>query len=158
MIKLLTRLIGIWSIIKGWLDPVIASKINFTRNSKDLLKFIEKDQLQKRYGGEDTWEYKYPEPSKGDRDNLGLTDEKKAKIEADREELMKEFELATEEWVATDPQSEEAQVLIAKRTEISDKLIENYWKLDPYIRAKTYYHRVGVLSDDGKVNFQGAKE
>ena len=30
-ICLLTHFLGIWNVIKGWLDPVVADKIHFTK-------------------------------------------------------------------------------------------------------------------------------
>ncbi|KAJ8116046.1 hypothetical protein ONZ43_g4525 [Nemania bipapillata] len=57
---------GIWNVVKGWLDPVIASKINFTRKPIDLLHFIPEESLQTYYGGKDAWEYEYVEPIPGE--------------------------------------------------------------------------------------------
>lgn len=34
----------------------------------------------------------------------------------------------------------------------------NYWGLDKYLRAKTYYDRVGMLSKNGTVNFYPTAE
>ncbi len=136
--------IGIWNIIKGWLDPVIASKINFTRKSADLLQFISEDNLQTSYGGKDTWEYEYVEPVEGE--NAKLTElEKRAEIQQERNELIGEFELQTIEWVslAADHSIEKEKTL--RRSEVADRLSENYWKLDPYIRAKTCFHRLGMV-------------
>ncbi|KAI0903405.1 CRAL/TRIO domain-containing protein [Ustulina deusta] len=135
---------GIWNIIKGWLDPVIASKINFTRKSADLLQFISEENLQTSYGGKDTWEYEYVEPVEGE--NAKLTElEKRAEIQQERNELIGEFELQTIEWVslAADHSIEKEKTL--RRSEVADRLSENYWKLDPYIRARTCFHRLGMV-------------
>ncbi|KAI1421790.1 CRAL/TRIO domain-containing protein [Xylaria sp. FL1777] len=137
---------GIWNIIKGWLDPVIASKINFTRKSADLLTFISEDSLQTSYGGKDTWEYEYVEPVEGENEKLAES-EKRAEIQQERNELIDEFELRTIEWESLAPDSPAEREKALRRTEISDHLSKNYWKLDPYIRARTYFHRLGMVEN-----------
>ncbi|KAI0968928.1 CRAL/TRIO domain-containing protein, partial [Xylaria arbuscula] len=137
---------GIWNIIKGWLDPVIASKINFTRNSADLLKFISQENLQTSYGGNDTWEYEYVEPVEGENARL-YESEKKAEIQRERDELIGDFELRTVEWASLEAESSAGKENSSLRTEAADHLTENYRKLDPYIRARTYFHRLGMVGD-----------
>ncbi|KAI3318854.1 CRAL/TRIO domain-containing protein [Xylariaceae sp. AK1471] len=135
---------GIWSMIKGWLDPVIASKINFTRKSADLLRFISEENLQTSYGGKDSWEYEYIEPVPGENKRFDEV-EKKAEIQGERDELVREFELQTVEWASKES---DAKDKASRRNELADQLSGNYWKLDPYIRARTYFHRVGMVGND----------
>lgn len=146
---------GIWKIIKPWIDPVIAAKIHFTSGNADIQRFIAKDNLQTRYGGQDEWEYQYIEPSVGE-DNKTKDEEKKAKIQDERKELAQEFERETVSWVALDPTSTEAEEVAARRSEISKQLSANFWQLDPYRRARTYYQRAGVIDDKGMVDLQAA--
>ncbi|GAM21152.1 hypothetical protein SAMD00019534_043270, partial [Acytostelium subglobosum LB1] len=49
---------GIWSIIKHWLDPYTVSKINFVK-SKQLLEYIHPEQLLTSYGGASDFKYTY---------------------------------------------------------------------------------------------------
>ncbi|KAK5577630.1 hypothetical protein RB653_002573 [Dictyostelium firmibasis] len=49
---------GIWHIIKHWLDPNTASKVTFVK-SKQLVDYIPKDQLETSYGGTSTYKYSY---------------------------------------------------------------------------------------------------
>ncbi|KAJ8125772.1 hypothetical protein O1611_g7868 [Lasiodiplodia mahajangana] len=137
---------GIWNIIKGWLDPVIASKINFTRSSADLLRFISEENLQTCFGGNDAWEYEYVEPVEGENAKLD-DEEKKAEIEREREKLIREFELETIEWASLPTDRSSGEEKPSRRIEIVDQLSENYWRLDPYIRARTYFHRIGMARD-----------
>lgn len=45
---------GVWKIIEPWLDPVVASKIRFTRSDKELTDVIEAERLPNKYeGGKD---------------------------------------------------------------------------------------------------------
>ncbi|GAP87188.1 putative phosphatidylinositol transfer protein CSR1 [Rosellinia necatrix] len=136
---------GIWNMIKGWLDPVIASKINFTRKPADLLQFIPEASLQTSYGGKDGWEYEYVEPVEGENARLDEA-EKRAEIQQQRDELVAEFERATLAW-ARSPGGGGAKEKALRRAEVVDRLGANYWRLDPYIRARTLYHRWGMSAD-----------
>jgi len=49
---------GIWSIIKHWMDPYTVSKINFVK-SKQLLDYISPEQLLTTYGGHSKFKYSY---------------------------------------------------------------------------------------------------
>jgi hypothetical protein len=40
-----------------------------------------------------------------------------------------------------------------ERDAVAEDLRQNYWKLDPYVRAKTLYDRMGVLSNGGQLAF-----
>lgn len=142
-------------MIKPWLDPVIASKINFTNSSADLSRFIAPEELQKSFGGKDQWEYKYIEPVPGENDRLGS--EKKADVEAERDALIRQFESLSAEWVGLDVRSAEAKQKAAERRRVTKQLSDGYWKLDPYIRARTYYDRAGVLSSSGAVDYRAAQ-
>lgn len=150
--KLTWKTLGAWAIIKPWLDPVIASKIHFTSGTKGLLEFIDKSNLQKSFGGQDGWEYKYVEPTPGEND--WMQSEKKDEARAERDELVAQFESLTLEWAALDPASEEGREKAAGRHALAGKLGASFWKLDPYVRARTYYHRTGVIDEQGNVNFQ----
>ncbi|KAI0458198.1 CRAL/TRIO domain-containing protein [Xylaria acuta] len=138
---------GIWNMIKGWLDPVIASKINFTRKPTDLLQFISEENLQTSFGGKDTWEYEYIEPAKGENARLEEA-EKRTEIQRERNGLVGEFELETIEWARLPIDSPAEKQSASRRTEVAHQLSGNYWKLDPYIRARTYFHRLGIAGDN----------
>ncbi|KAH8812285.1 CRAL-TRIO domain-containing protein [Xylogone sp. PMI_703] len=146
---------GIWKIIRPWLDPVIASKIHFTRNNNELTNFISPENLQTCYGGQDTWEYKYIELEPGE--NERMESEKKPKLQAERNELIHQFEQLTVQWVGLSPESPAAKERESERKDVAKQLYSNYWKLDPYIRAKTYYHRAGVIDALGEVDLKGAR-
>ncbi|KAL2194761.1 CRAL-TRIO domain-containing protein [Corynascus similis CBS 632.67] len=146
---------GVWRVIKPWLDPVIASKINFTNSAADLARFIAPEDLQTCYGGKDSWEYRYIEPVEGENDRL--ESEKKADVEAERDELVRRFEKLSVEWAGLEGGSAEAKGKFEERRTLANQLSDEYWKLDPYIRARTYYDRAGVLSSTGVVDYKAAQ-
>ncbi|KAI1317930.1 CRAL/TRIO domain-containing protein [Xylariaceae sp. FL0255] len=137
---------GIWNIIKGWLDPVIASKINFTRKTKDMLQFISEENLGKGYGGKDTWDYEYVKPVPGENARL-QEDEKRAEINHEHNELISQFETETVAWASLDAESSEAKDKATERTKLADQLTDSYWKLDPYIRSTTLLRRLGMVDE-----------
>ena len=85
-----------------------------------------------------------------------MRSEKKVDVRAERDVLVGQFENLTLEWAGMDPVSEEGRKKAAERTALVEKLAASYWKLDPYIRARTYYHRVGTLDEQGNVDYKGA--
>lgn len=73
---------------------------------------------------------------------------------AERDELVTQFENLTLQWAALDPTSEEGKEKAAGRSALADKLGSSFWKLDPYVRARTHYHRAGVIDEQGNVDYQ----
>lgn len=142
---------GIWKIIRGWLDPVVAGKVHFTSDVHDLEKFIPKSQIIKELDGDEDWEYRYVEPVPGENDTMKEEAPRK-ELEAERDAEVKEYQKRTFEWIAqgTGP---EADKIKETRNALARNLNQNYWKLDKYVRARTYYDRTGMISPDGKINF-----
>ncbi|KAJ8107236.1 hypothetical protein ONZ43_g6798 [Nemania bipapillata] len=140
---------GIWRIIRGWLDPVVASKVHFTNNVKDLEEFIERDKIPDEMDGTSGWSYKYIEPVPGENEKMKDT-ETRDKLTQEREALYEEFESKTLEWIHEDDVTKRTAIK-SERTAIAQKLREQYWRLDPYIRSRTLYDRIGVIKPDGKL-------
>jgi hypothetical protein len=142
---------GIWKIIRGWLDPVVASKVHFTSNVHDLEQFIPRSQIITELEGDEKWEYKYIEPLLGENDAMKEeTPRKQLQAEREKEEL--EYQNKTFQWISqgTGPESEK---LKEERHELARKLNSNYWQLDKHIRARTIYDRTGMIGPDGKIDF-----
>ncbi|KAG9198730.1 hypothetical protein G6514_009680 [Epicoccum nigrum] len=147
---------GIWNVIKHWLDPIIASKVHFTSGKKAMLEFIPRDKLQKCYGGDDGWEYRYVEPIPTENEQLNDV-EKKVELQEHRDALIEKFNNLTMEWVSLEPEASVAKAKNAQRYEVAHELEQKYWQLDPHVRSTTYYDRVGVLTRDGAVDFGAAR-
>ncbi|ESA41826.1 hypothetical protein GE21DRAFT_9778 [Neurospora crassa] len=147
---------GIWRVIRGWLDPVVANKVHFTNNISEMSEFISPEKLPKDLDGQEDWEYKYVEPVPGENDRM-KDEETISKLQAARAELVKEYEEATLQWIQASGNSEE---LKKKRDAIAEKLRVDYWNLDPYVRARSFYDRIGVLLPGGKLDpfLEGKKD
>lgn len=137
----------IWAVVKGLLDPVVANKIRFANSQAELETFLPKDEIIKELGGTRDWEYEYKEPTK-DENNLMKDTKKRDELLATRSKLVDKFEGMTKRWAlgATD------QTTVEQREACAKDLERDYWVLDPYVRAKTHYDRVGYIEHDGKYN------
>lgn len=71
---------------------------------------------------------------------------------AARARLYKEYEEATLQWIQN-PEGEKAAEIKTRRESIAARLREDYWNIDPYLRARSYYDRIGVLQPGGGLNW-----
>ncbi|KAK8069458.1 hypothetical protein PG994_006074 [Apiospora phragmitis] len=56
---------GIWKLVSTWIaDPVIASKIFFSTNTKDLGQHMDSERLPKELGGKDPWSMRISSPNR----------------------------------------------------------------------------------------------
>lgn len=134
---------GIWKIIRSWLDPVVANKVQFTNNIKDLQEHIASSRVLKELDGEEDWEYKYVEPAAGENSKMADTAKRDALLAA-REKLYQEYEEATLRWIK-EPQDASVK---ESRDAIAARLRADYWVLDPYVRARSLYDRTGWIQGD----------
>jgi hypothetical protein len=136
---------GIWRVVRGWLDPVVASKVNFTNSASDLAKFIDESLILKELGGSNPYSYEYIEPPAGENALMEDNDSKDALLE-ERKGLAQKYEEAIKEWIKEEKnEGSKWEELRKNRDEIATQLKANYWKLDPYIRARSIYDRNGEL-------------
>ncbi|RWA03196.1 hypothetical protein EKO27_g11909 [Xylaria grammica] len=122
--------------------------------SKDLEEFIAKDKIPDEMDGTSGWTYEYIEPIPGENDKMKDT-ETRDKLVKEREALYEEFENKTIEWIHEDDATKRTAIK-SERGAIAQKLKEQYWRLDPYIRSRTLYDRIGVIKPDGKLDYYPA--
>lgn len=151
---ILTRSTGIWNIIKGWLDPVVAAKIHFTKNREDLEAFIPPSQIMKELEGDENWDYEYAEVKDGENKLMKDT-ETRDKLLAERQTLAKDIQDITIEWIraSSKKETEAASAAKEKRDALVEELRKQYWVLDPYIRTRSLYDRLNIVQGDGKIEF-----
>lgn len=87
--------------------------------------------------------YKYVEPIAGENDRMKDTTKRDGLLAA-REQLYNDYEEATTKWIKN---PEDASVKI-QRDSIAAKLRADYWALDPYVRARSYYDRTGWIQGE----------
>lgn len=134
----------IWNIIKNWLDPVVASKVLFTKVNEDLLKYISADQLPKYLGGSnevDLDHYHKPDAA----NDVKMEDHETAKqIMEKRQQLIAKFIEATVHWIEADSK-EDSQRFLEEKLGISAQISHNYLELDPYVRSRSACDTNGIL-------------
>ncbi|KAB8532579.1 hypothetical protein FH972_025524 [Carpinus fangiana] len=147
----------IWNIIKGWLDPVVASKVHFTKDANELSQYIPIDRIPKDLGGQEDYEFSFIEPVEGENRLLHEEgNEERNRLQAERTKMVDEYEAETIAWIRS--QGKDDKEIREKRATIAEQLRKNYWQLDPYLRARTLYDRAGVLQPGGIVDFYPSKE
>lgn len=138
---------GIYKIIRGFLDPVVAAKIELIKSS-EIIKYVHPSMVPKRYaGGCDPIVFKHSiDPKNGetrinpDLDISALT----CQMEKLRTKLV-EMTLSQRPTDAFDPEG--------KRASIRTDLKEMTAKWETVILPESHYHRCGALSRDGNVNW-----
>jgi len=128
---------GAWRILSPLLDPVVHSKVHFCRTKEDLFKYIAPDQLQKRYGGKSDYEYEYIPPKDGENalfdDDVGR-DACRSVLDT----ACDAFESASLNW--------NGQCVDQTREDLAERIRDAWHAYDPYVRARTVYHRSGYIS------------
>jgi len=125
--------------------------VHFTNNLKEMEEFIPANHVLKELDGQEDWDYTYAEPIPGENDKMKDTATRDNLLRT-RELLYRDFEEATLEWIK-DHGDEHGPTTRAKRDSIARQLREDYWKVDPYIRARSLYDRTRVLLPGGKVDY-----
>ncbi|KAL5116816.1 phosphatidylinositol transfer protein csr1 [Pleosporales sp. CAS-2024a] len=141
---------AVWSIVRGWLDPVVAGKVHFAKNIDELQKFVPRNQIPSELGGDEQWTYEYPEPVPGEDEKM-KDEAAKASLETERAEIVKRYEKTVIEWIHDADKEMDDQR--NERNMVAEELRKNYWQLDPYVRARTLYDRMGVLNEGGQLAF-----
>ncbi|KAF2129754.1 CRAL/TRIO domain-containing protein [Dothidotthia symphoricarpi CBS 119687] len=150
---------AVWSIVRGWLDPIVASKVHFAKNIDELQKYVPRSQIPADCGGDEKWQYAYPEPIAGENDRMKDVATKQSLL-AQRKSIVERYETTVLDWVRTGREGQGADGRRQERDAVAEELRQNYWQADPYVRARSLYDRMGVIGDGGKVDFypQARKE
>ncbi|CAO3565329.1 unnamed protein product [Mortierella alpina] len=126
---------GVWKVIEPWLDPVVASKIRFTKKDQDLLQYIPAGHLPDTFkGGLSKYKYKYV-PAKPD-ENVRMQDtETKNKQVEEWKSLMRRFEALSKEWAAAGTEqavsTRNEEQIEKERIEVCRAIRAAYFKKDP---------------------------
>nr|POF26042.1 cral-trio domain-containing protein c3h8.02 [Quercus suber] len=135
---------GIWRTLRTWLDPEMAYKVNFATDVEELAQHIARDQIPRELGGEEDYTWTYIEGKEGENARMELKEERD-RIVAARTDLIRSFEKETASWLHSD--DDDGQ----RRNTIAEQLRRNYWELDPYVRARSVYDRLGMIQPSEEV-------
>ncbi|KAK3065013.1 hypothetical protein LTS18_013663 [Coniosporium uncinatum] len=126
-----------------------SGKVHLTMTANDLAEYIDMKQVRKEMAGQEDWTYKYPEPVEGENKAMDDTTTLET-LQDDRAELVQRYEKAILDWEVDPSRGKEIE---SERNEVVKALKNNYWKLDPYVRARSLYDRNGMLE-----KFQAGQE
>ncbi|KAL4919204.1 hypothetical protein BDW62DRAFT_200085 [Aspergillus aurantiobrunneus] len=144
---------GVWKIIKPWMDPRIVERIKFTRTVADLETYIHRDQILAELGGDEDWEYEYVEPEADE--NQAMADfATRDTLLAERQSIGEDFLSATSRWIEASRAGSpmDLHAAIAHREQTARQIRVNYWDLDPYVRARNFLDRTGVIQEGGVID------
>lgn len=134
----------VWNVIKNWLDPVVVSKIHFTKGYDELVNLIDPENIPSYLGGDDTDEVPYPIPTKHDLRPPKRKDRRYRRLKLQRDDLMMRFIEVTKKWCeSTNP--DVSSSYLRDKILLNYQLLDNYIELDPYIRNPGMYDRNGML-------------
>ena len=126
--------------------------MHFTNSTTELETYIPRSQIIKELGGDDPYEYTYIEPLTSPNENARVSDAAaRDKLLAERATVVKEFEQATYEWISGKGEMRE------RRNEVAERLRKGYWVLDPYVRSRSLYDRLGIIGLGGEIEFYPEK-
>jgi hypothetical protein len=117
-------------------------------------EFVSKDHIIKELGGEESWAYKYIEPVPGENDRMKDT-ATRDKLLHEREDTIKIYEKETLDWIHSNGTG--VDEIKKKRHDLATTLRNGYWVLDPYVRARSYYDRSGLINEGGVTHFYPPK-
>lgn len=103
--------------------------------------------------GPEDWAYKYIEPVPGENDKMKDAETRDKLLRA-RAVIVDEFEQTTLSWIHGEG---EVEAVKTTRHELAEKLKVDYWNLDPYVRARSFYDRVGLINPGGRLEFYKEK-
>ncbi|KAJ1679461.1 hypothetical protein EV182_001999 [Spiromyces aspiralis] len=134
----------LFKMISDLLDPAVASKIRFANSTEDLLAYIDEDSLIAEFGGKDPYKFEYLPPREDEDKPMYDTD---AILEARkrRSKAIEEYQKVTREWANLDVTGEQLDKVSQERDAARNKVIEASRPYAARVRAKTLYHRLGVV-------------
>jgi hypothetical protein len=139
------------------MNDSLVSKVHFTKTVADLNRFVSSDNLPADLSGshaQGSYAYRYIEPDATDKTETLSTDlycPTRDFLQSQRARLAEELLDATRLWLQTGTRRDRIGLAIQqdRRRDVIEKLRVNYWRLDPFVRARTQLDREGVIVGDG---------
>ncbi|CAO3630699.1 unnamed protein product [Cunninghamella blakesleeana] len=134
----------VWTMITPLLDPVVASKIHFTKNIDELATYVNKDVLPDFLTGKTEIKKNTVRPP---APPAGSLEKKKTPEYQDYEDVIREYVHETQTWVKSDITAADE-----KRKEQARKYRHAVIKAASVIRARTSYHDAGLADiEEGRL-------
>ncbi|KAJ2505926.1 phosphatidylinositol transfer protein csr1 [Coemansia sp. RSA 2049] len=137
---------GLWALIAPFIDPAVKAKIVMAKSAADIAPFIARDRLVAEVGGAKPFDYDYVLPTAEENRRMADAAARSA-AEAAFVAAVADYEAATRRWLDAADSAEE------ERVRARDALRSAAADLDPFVRARTLYHRLGFIRADRSVQF-----
>lgn len=155
---------GFFRMVKPLLDPVVAAKIEMVAPGEEMFKFIPRENLLKRFGGDSEYQYDY-------KDGTGeaikpLSDKDIIQIEIELQDLQTRLIDITISLNSMFIHAEQLELtvddptiaaLMEHRDQLKHEVSARWAMLDADRTPKSHYHRMGIISDAGKVDWNNHK-
>ncbi|TKY90729.1 hypothetical protein EX895_000727 [Sporisorium graminicola] len=139
---------GIWKLLGPMLDPVVRSKVKFSKKPEDL-DIVPKERLLSNMGGDNINEFEFVEPEEGENEQT-KDEEGKKRTWDNYMSIAKEYEQVTRKWCETKGKDKD---VVNQRELLVKKLRVAQYEHEPYFRGKTVYHRDGTIDGQGIVTW-----
>ncbi|CDU24118.1 related to CSR1-phosphatidylinositol transfer protein [Sporisorium scitamineum] len=139
---------GIWKLLGPMLDPVVRSKVKFTKKPEDL-DIVPKERLLSNMGGDNINEFEFVEPEEGENEQT-KDEEGKKRTWNNYMSIAKQYEQVTRKWCETKGKDKD---VVKQRELLVKKLRVAQFEHEPYFRGKTVYHRDGTIDGEGVVTW-----
>jgi len=134
---------GLYRIVRGFLDPVVASKINLLKSS-ELVQFIHPEMVPPRYsGGKDPLNVFLHTIEQASEPFISASQEELMSLELTVKQLRRSLIKDSLTLKAVDAFNPEGS-----RALLRCKLVEQSWSLECRTWPRSHYHRTGVLQAD----------
>ncbi|KAJ2149969.1 phosphatidylinositol transfer protein csr1, partial [Coemansia sp. RSA 530] len=121
--------------------------VHFAQSTAELQKFIAPENLSIEYGGSNSYKYQYVLPRAGENAKMADVTARNTAMAA-RLAACDRLEAVTRKWAGIDSATSSSQTLSDERAAAADDLVVASRAMDKFVRARTLYHRTGVISDD----------
>lgn len=130
----------VWTVIKNWLDPIVSSKVFFTKDINDLTKYVSDEFIPKYLNGKCNNNFKYVIPHQSDIYPPKKKDEYYYNLKKELDLLFVKFLQTTKNWIES-KDSNISEKYLQDKIKISTKISKCYVEIDPYIRARGVFDR-----------------
>jgi hypothetical protein len=128
---------GVWKVIQGILDPVVASKIDFV-TTKTVLAYIDPAQLPPALGGCSSFKYQYDSPTEADKPTVDPAE--KQQLEEVKRKAEEEMLEVTRAWLK-DPRNAE----LCKKRDSAHEHVATAWRNLEKFHTRNWYLRHNLV-------------
>ena len=158
----------VWQLVKRLVSQEYWEHVHFTKDVTDLKNFLPEESIPTEMGGKDDtgWPYEYPNEDdvargvgsprdssamahipNSDSSSSSPLSNRGALLHRHRMEVAQLFEETTREWIDASRSGRDVRGLEKLREKYQSELVKAYWALDPYVRGRGIYDKLGWVEE-----------